>query len=171
MNRFRICALMGAALILAPAVAFAAHGKVGLWTVTSTLELRNMPPIPPQTLEMMKQNGQPIPGQPFTTQMCMTQEQVNADKPPSFNDNGESCDTKVLSSSPSAMHTQVVCRGRVNGTGETQISWRGDDHYDGTYSFKGEAEGHPQDMTIHYSGDFVKADCGNVRPYGPPPGR
>lgn len=169
MSRFRVCALLGAALILVPAAAFAAHGKVGLWTVTSTMEMKDMPPMPPQAVEMMKQRGMPIPGQPFTTQMCMTQEQVNADKPPSFNDRGESCDTKVLSSSPSAMHTQVTCHGRVDGVGDMQISWRGTDHYEGTYSFQGTAGGRPQNMTTHYSGDFVKADCGSVKPYGPPP--
>jgi hypothetical protein len=171
MSRSLVCALMGVAVILAPAAAFAAHGKVGLWNVTSTMEMKNMPQMPPQAMEMMKARGMPMPGQPFTTQMCMTSEQVNADKPPAINNNDVSCDTKVLSSSPSAMHTQVTCKGRVNGTGDMQMTWRGNEHYEGTYTFKGDASGRPQDMTTHYSGDFVKADCGSVKPMGPPPGR
>jgi hypothetical protein len=175
MNRSLICTLLGTSLILAPLAAYAAHGRAGLWTVTSTMEMPNMPQLPPQALEMMKARGMPVPGQPFTTQMCMTQEQVNADKPPAINDGNVSCDTKVLSASPSAMHTQVVCKGRVNGTGDMQISWRGTDHYEGTYSFQGTADGRPQNMTTHYTGDFVKTDCGAVKPYaggpGSPPGR
>jgi hypothetical protein len=165
------CTLMGTALILAPVAAFAAHGKVGLWNVTSTMDMKGMPAMPPEAMEMMKARHMPMPGQPFTTQMCMTQDQVNADKPPSVRNDDVSCDTKVLSSSPGAMHTQVTCTGRVNGTGDMQMSWRGTDHYEGTYSFKGESGGRPQDMTTHYTGDFVKADCGTVKPYGPPPGR
>ena len=87
MNRSLIFTLMGTALILAPVAAMAAHGRVGLWTVTSTMEMPDMPQIPPQALEMMKARGMPMPGQPFTTQMCMTQDQVNADKPPSMSNN------------------------------------------------------------------------------------
>jgi len=171
MSRSLICALMGTALILTPIAAFAAHGRAGLWTVTSTMEMKGMPQMPPEAMAMMKARGMAMPGSPMTMQMCMTQEQVNADKPPSTRNEDVSCDTKVLSSTPTAMHTQITCKGRVNGTGDMQMSWRGTDHYEGTYSFKGESGGRPQDMTTHYSGDFVKADCGSVKPYGPPPGR
>lgn len=169
MRRPLICTLLGTAVILAPVAAMAAHGRAGLWSVTSTMQMENMPQMPPEAMEMMKARHMPMPGQPFTTQMCMTQEQVNADKPPAYSNREESCDTKVLSQSAGAMHTQVTCHGRVEGVGDMQISWRGTDHYEGTYSFKGTAEGRPQNMTTHYSGDFVKADCGSVRPMGPPP--
>ena len=47
----------------------------------------------------------------------------------------------------------------------------GTDHYEGTYNFKGTMEGQVQEISTSYSGDFVKADCGNVKPFGPPPGR
>ena len=175
MSRSLITALMGTALILAPVAAMAAHGKAGLWTVTSTMEMPNMPKMPampPEAMAMMKARGMPMPGQPFTTQMCMTQEQVNADKPPAVSNDDVSCDNKIISQSASAMHSQMTCHGRVNGVGDMQISWRGTDHYEGTYSFKGTAEGRPQEMMTHYSGEFVKADCGSVKPYaGGPPGR
>ena len=171
MSRSLISTLMGTALILTPGIAFAAHGRAGLWTVTSTMETPNMPAIPPQAMEMMKARGAPMPGQPFTTQMCMTQEMVNADKPPATHNADVSCDTKVLSTTPSAMHAQVTCKGRVNGTGDMQMSWRGTDHYESTYSFQGTAEGRPQNMVQHATGDFVKADCGSVKPMMPPPGR
>ena len=73
MSRSLICALMGAALILTPIAAFGAHGRAGLWTVTSTMEMKNMPQMPPEAMAMMKARGMPMPGAPFTTQMCMTQ--------------------------------------------------------------------------------------------------
>jgi hypothetical protein len=51
------------------------------------------------------------------------------------------------------------------------MSWRGNDHYEGTYNFKGTMEGHVQEINTSYTGDYVKADCGSVKPYGPPPAR
>ena len=166
----RISPWIAASLILVPAVALAAHGKAGLWTVTSTMEMSNMPQIPPEALAMMKARHMPIPGsgQPTTTQMCMTQEQVNADKPPAMSNRDESCDTKVLNQSPALIEAQVTCHGRMEGVGRVKISWRGNEHYEGSYNFKGTMEGRPQEMSTHYTGDFVKADCGSVRPFMPP---
>ena len=108
MSRSLICALLGTALILTPGIAFAAHGRAGLWTVTSQMEMQGMPQMPPEAMAMMKARGMAMPGSPMTTQMCMTQEQVNADKPPAFSNREESCDTKVLSQSPSAMSAQMT---------------------------------------------------------------
>ncbi len=48
MDRARLSALIAASLVLAPAAAFAAHGRVGLWNVTTTMEMANMPAIPPR---------------------------------------------------------------------------------------------------------------------------
>lgn len=170
MNRAPLSALIAAGLVLAPAAAFGAHGRVGLWTITSTMQMSNAPQIPPDALAMMKARHLPIPnsGEPFTTQMCMTQEQVNADKPPAMNSRGESCDTKVLSQSPALMEAEITCHGRMTGVGHLKIDWRGTDHYEGMYNFKGTMEGHPQEMTTHYTGDFVKTDCGSVKPFVPP---
>jgi len=164
MDRAALSALIAASLVLAPAAAFAAHGRVGLWNVTTTMEMANMPQIPPQALAMMKARHVPIPGEPMTTQICMTQEQVNADKPPAMNNRDESCDTKVLTMSPGLMESEITCHGHMNGTGHMKISWRGNEHYEGTYNFKGVMEGQPREMSSRYSGDFVQSDCGSVKP-------
>jgi hypothetical protein len=100
--------------------------------------------------------------------MCMTQEQVNADKPPAMNNRDESCDTRVLNQSPSLMEAEITCHGRMDGTGHLKINWRGNDHYEGTYNFKGAMGGRPQEVSTHYAGDFVKSDCGSVKPFVPP---
>src|ERR1700749_1029894 len=100
MSRSLICALMGTALVLAPA-AFAAHGRAGLWTISSTTKMPNMPQmqnLPPEAMAMMKARGMQMPGmgQPVVTQICMTQDQVNMDHPPAMRQAGENCTTKVL---------------------------------------------------------------------------
>ena len=98
----------------------------------------------------------------------MTQEQVNADKPPAMSNRDESCTTKVLNASPSLMESEITCHGQMTGTGHLSMSWRGNEHYEGTYNFKGMMGGQPHEMTSHYAGDFVKADCGAVKPMMPP---
>jgi hypothetical protein len=170
MDRISLSILMAASLVLVPAAAFAAHGRPGLWTITSTMQMSGMPQIPPEALAMMKERHMAIPnsGQPTTIQMCMTQEQVNADKPPAMSNRDESCNTKVLNQSPGLMEAEITCHGHMDGVGHVKVSWRGTDHYEGTYNFKGTMEGRPQEMTTHYSGDFVKSDCGSVRPFTPP---
>jgi hypothetical protein len=97
----------------------------------------------------------------------MTQEMVNADKPPAMNQHEESCTTKILNQTATSVSAETTCHGRMDGVGRSQMSWRGNDHYEGTYSFKGTMEGHAQEMSSHYTGDFVKADCGAVKPFAP----
>jgi len=172
MNRNLISGLIATAVLLAPAAAWAAHGRAGLWNISTTMEMPNMPQMPqmpPEAMAMMKARGMSMPGMggaPIVTQICMTQDEVNADRIPSMNSE-ESCTSKVLSQTPSSMTAETTCHGRMEGVGRMQMAWRGNDHYEGTYSFKGMMQGRPHQMTSHYTGDFVKADCGSVKPYMP----
>lgn len=158
--------LIAAVIVLLPAAAFAAHGRAGLWNVTSTMQMANTPQMPPEAMAMMKSRGMKMPGmgQPMTMQMCMTQEQVNGDVPPAMHNRGENCSAKVLSQTATSMKSEVTCHGRMEGVGHAEMNWRGNEHYEGTYNFKGTMEGRPQDISTRYSGDFVKADCGSVKP-------
>jgi hypothetical protein len=158
--------LIAAVIVLLPAAAFAAHGRAGLWNVTSTMQMANAPQMPPEAMAMMKSRGMKMPGmgQPMTMQMCMTQEQVNGDVPPAMHNRGENCSAKVLSQTATSMKSEVTCHGRMEGVGHAEMNWRGNEHYEGTYNFKGTMEGRPQDISTRYSGDFVKADCGSVKP-------
>ncbi|HSS15294.1 MAG TPA: DUF3617 domain-containing protein [Rhizomicrobium sp.] len=167
MNRKFVSGLMVAAITLAPAAAWAGHGRAGLWTVSTTMEMANMPPMPPEAMAMMKSRGMKMPGmgKPFVSQVCMTQEEVSADHVPQMKNNQENCTSKVLSQTSSSVTAETTCHGRMDGVGHMQMSWRGNEHYEGTYSFKGSMSGRPQEMTSHYTGDFVKADCGSVKPY------
>lgn len=166
MSKKLITALVAASVILVPVAALAAHGRPGLWNVTTSMEMANMPQMPPEAMAMMKSRGMKMPGmgQPMTSQMCMTQEQVNGDTPPAMHNREENCTTKLLSQTGSSMKSQVTCHGRMEGVGLSEMNWRGNEHYEGTYSFKGTMEGRPQSISTRFSGDFVKADCGAVKP-------
>jgi hypothetical protein len=173
MDRRLVSGLIATSVLLAPAAAWAAHGKAGLWNISTSMEMPNMPQMPqmpPEAMAMMKSRGMSMPGMggaPTVTQICMTQEEVNADRVPSMNNGEASCTTKVLSQTSSSMTAETTCHGRMEGVGRMQMSWRGNEHYEGTYSFKGMMQGRPHQMTSRYTGDFVKADCGSVKPYMP----
>src|SRR3982750_3893179 len=168
MHRKFASGVIVAAVVLLPAAAWAAHGKPGLWTISSTMQMANMPQMPPEAMAMMKARGMQIPGMggsPIVSQICMTPEQVSGDIPPAMHRDGENCTGKLLSQTATSMKSEVTCHGRMEGVGHSEMTWRGNEHYEGTYRFKGSMEGRPQEMTSHYTGDFVKADCGSVKPY------
>ena len=175
MNSKLVSALVATSILLVPAAALAARGKAGLWKISTTMDMPDMPQmrdLPPEAMAMMKSRGMSMPGMgaPIVTQICMTQEEVNTDRVPSMNNNEANCTTKVLSQTPTSMTAEMTCRGRMEGVGRMQMSWRGNEHYEGTYNFKGMMQGRPHQMNTRYTGDFVKADCGSVKPYMPKAG-
>jgi hypothetical protein len=169
MNRNFFSGLIAAAVLLTPAAAWAGHGRAGLWNISTTMEMANMPQMPPEALAMMKSRGMQIPGmgKPFISQICMTPEQVTTDRMPAMNHQEINCTPKILSQTASSVTTEITCHGTMEGVGRSQMNWRGNEHYEGTYSFKGNMHGHVQDMSTRYTGDFVKADCGAVKPFMP----
>ena len=164
----KLASTLIAATILMPAAALAMpHGKPGLWNITTTMQMASMPKMPPEVMEMMKKRGMnmPTPGQPMTSQMCMTAEQAAMDKPPNMDREGVKCTPKVISQTSNSATTEITCHGTMEGTGRSQITWRGDSHYEGTYSFTGSMHDRPNNMSSSYTGDWVKADCGSVKPF------
>src|SRR5262249_456581 len=90
-----IFGLTAAAAVLAAAPAWAAHGKAGLWNVTSATSLDMT--MPPGMQDQMK--GMKSAPNTHTTQMCMSQEEVNSDRPPHIDQRQTGCDTHVTSMS------------------------------------------------------------------------
>jgi Protein of unknown function (DUF3617) len=163
----KLVSVLIATTILMPAAALAVpHGKPGLWTITTTMQMAAMPKMPPEVLEMMKKRGMniPQPGQPMTSQICMTAEQAEM-KPPNMDREGVKCTPKVISQTSNSATTEITCHGTMEGTGRSQISWRGDSHYEGSYSFTGTMHDRANNMSSTYTGDWVKADCGSVKPF------
>lgn len=154
-----ICAVIFAVML--PGAAVAGHGKAGLWNVSSTTQMHmSMPPG-------METAGKPMamPATSHTTRMCMSQEEVDSSSPPHVDEASTGCITKLLSATTSAMTAAMTCNGRLKGTGRMQISYAGAEHYRGSYSFTGQVEGNPTTMTTRFKGDWLKADCGSIKPY------
>lgn len=150
-------------------VASAAHAapqlKPGLWNVTSTTKMANMPQLPPQVMAMMKAHGMPGLGQPVTTQICLTgKEPAGTDIAAQLSRGQAKCTSHVVSQTANSVTAEIACHGMMEGTGRSATTWQDNAHYQGDYSFKGTMHGMAQDVQSHYAGNWVKADCGSVEP-------
>jgi hypothetical protein len=158
----------GAALIaavLTPAAALAAHGKVGLWEITSHMNMPGMAAqIPPEALARMKAMGMQMPGnQTFTMQHCMSAEEVAQDKPPPMR-NAEDCTMSNFTHDAHAVNVDMVCKSaNMDGQGHVSVTYDSDEHYSGSFTFTGMAHGHPANMTSSFDGKWISADCGSVK--------
>jgi hypothetical protein len=158
----RLLSLALALSLPAALPALAAHGKVGLWNVTSSTEVA----LPPQLAAQMKKSGMTMPGaQPMTVQMCMSKEEVVSNAPPHLASGATGCNTRLVSQTAQAMRANIVCKGPMKGTGSIEVAYSGAEHYTGSYSFNGTSYGRQTRMTTRFKGDWVKADCGNVKPF------
>jgi hypothetical protein len=155
-----LLALAALVAVTLPGAALAGHGKAGLWSVSSTTQMNmTMPGMGAGDRAMA------MPATSHTTQMCMSQEEVDSSAPPHIDQAGTGCTTKLLSATATSMKAAMTCNGRLKGSGQMQITYRGAEHYQGTYDFKGQVEGNATAMTTRFKGDWVKADCGAIKPY------
>ncbi|HXS05715.1 MAG TPA: DUF3617 domain-containing protein [Rhizomicrobium sp.] len=159
--------LVAAAIILAPGAAFAGHGKAGLWNVSTTMDMGGMQ-VSPEAMARMKAMGVKMPSaQTFSSQICMTQAEVDSDKLPPMGRNDTGCTNHIVSQTGTAITAEMVCNGEMKGTGRLQIAYSNPEHYAGTYSFKGAVHGHDMSTTSSFKGDWVKVDCGAMKPRKP----
>ena len=148
-----------------PLVAFASHGKVGLWEVTTHMNMPNMMAnIPPEALARMKAAGVNMPNnQTYTSQHCMTAAEVAEDKPPPMR-NSEDCKMSNMSHDSHTFTADMICNTeRMQGNGHLSVNFDSSEHYAGSYTFSGTTEGHPQNMTYNFEARWISADCGNVK--------
>jgi hypothetical protein len=152
-----LCTVFGIAL---PAAAWASHGKVGLWEITvqaDTSHMAGMPDIsklPPQIRAQMEAMGRQ------TLQHCMTAAEVNSEKP----DMSHSPDCKVsnLRTVGHSFSGDVVCHGRVNGTGHVEFNFPSPERYDGSEAINMVVHGQPVVTKTSFSGRWISPDCGKV---------
>jgi len=153
-----------ALLLLSTGAALAGHGKVGLWNISTSVNMAMA--VPPEVMAEMKKAGMRMPpAQTINTQMCMTKAEVESDKPPQIGNNDPGCDTHILRQTASSMAADTICSGKLRGVGHIEVAYGSAEHYTGSYSFKGSVQGRPDNLSTSFRGDWVKADCGAVKPY------
>jgi len=144
------------------------HGKPGLWatTVDMSFSKGGPPPIPPEQLEKMKQMGIKLPfGEPVTTNICITPEQAAQDEPPKPEQQDKSCQVQNLKHSGNSFSGEMVCNGAMQGSGHFESTYVGDESYNGKMDFAGTTKRGEIAMSNKFSGKWLGADCGTVKPF------
>jgi hypothetical protein len=148
--------------------------KPGLWEVTTTMNFdEGGPQIPPEQLQQMKAMGIKIPGlggDPVVVKQCLTKEQAEKEESPQATSDRNGCHTSEMKKSGGKFSGKMVCDGDMKGEGEINGTYASNgESYDGTWKFAGTQTGHgqphPVKMSSTFSGKFVSADCGSVKPF------
>ncbi len=149
------------AVVAASGTALAGHGKVGLWQVTTKMDMSDMPQIPPDQAEKMRAMGIHIPSNGvFTTTHCMTAEEVAMDKPPPALAHRKECSMQNFKTEGQNVSADMVCSGKeMNGNGHFTLAYDTPEHYAGKVTFSGAARGHPMTTTTTFEAKWVSADC------------
>ncbi|HKQ46101.1 MAG TPA: DUF3617 domain-containing protein [Rhizomicrobium sp.] len=164
----RLFAVSFAGLLLYAPGAWAA-GKAGLWSVTTVYQF-GMPYVPPAlvTLARQQQLKPPVSGQPFTHHICMTAEEAAGRQPLHLNSRDMDCIHRTVSAKGSRMLVESICHGPLEGVGRTSIVWTSNQHFEGSYDFKGRFRGDETRMSSSFKADWVGQDCRGVRVFVPP---
>lgn len=160
-------AVASVGLVVAVAVplgALASHGKVGLWDVTTHMNMPNMSAnIPPEALARMKAMGMSMPdSQSYSSQICMTAAEVAQDRPPTTRSTKD-CTMSNIKHDGHTYSADMTCSGDMQGTGHYEATYDSDEHYSGSFSFSGTAHGHPSNTTFSFDGKWISADCGGLK--------
>ncbi|HSM95940.1 MAG TPA: DUF3617 domain-containing protein [Rhizomicrobium sp.] len=138
-----LAAVAAMALAATTATAFADHGKVGLWQVTTTASMHGMAP------------------HKFSSEQCMTESEVKSDKPPAM-EKDSNCKMTGEHMTANSFAADMVCSGPTKGTGHMSVVYDGDTHYSGQMTMAMNAGGRAMNMTNTFDGKWVSADCGKA---------
>lgn len=153
--------LAGAGFVLIPAIAIASHGKAGLWEVTTTVSMPAMPQMSSAQMAQMQAMGMRMPmGHAMTVRRCMTAEEVASDRPPP---RSKDCTFSNIKVDGHTFSGDETCTGEVVGEGHFSMTYDSDEHYTGTSTMNGTANGHPANMNASFEGKWISADCGSVK--------
>jgi len=151
-----------AALAVLPAVAQTSHGKAGLWEVTSTMSMPNMPQMSPAQTAQMQAMGMHMPtGHTTTLQHCVTPEQAASPIP--LNSHNKDCALSNVKMDGRTYSGDVTCSGEFQGQGHFSETFDSDEHYTGTSTMTGTSNGHAMNMSNTMEGKWISADCGATK--------
>ena len=161
-----VCAAGIAAAGVFVSGALASHGKAGLWSITTKMEMPGMPQmpdlsqLPPEARARMEAMHMNMSNNGMTVQHCMTQAEVDQDKPPPVAN--KECKLVKSSIVGRTYSGDVACSGEFQGTGHFQVTYDSSEHYAGSMDMKGVHEGHPMNMHSSFDGKWMSASCGSV---------
>ena len=169
MRTSRVGMILCSFFLVATVFAGAQGRKPGLWEVTSTMTWQQSP-FP---AGMTPPAGSPFAGGPRTTQVCLTQAIIDKYGAPPPQSRAGDCLVTNVQKSDHGMTGNMVCTGRMTGSGTIESSWSDPEHATGKVHFTGTVQGRNGTMPVEWSTEstsvFKSADCGSVQPLPIPP--
>ena len=157
---------LGIATVSSAALAFAGHGKPGLWQISTKIDLGGMgamPQLSPKQAAQMKAMGIRIPNaSTFTITHCMTPEEVAMTKPPPMGRPGHEQDCKMqnLRSNGSSVSADMVCDAKdTKGSGHFALVYDSPEHYTGKVTMSMDSHGRHMATNTSFEAKWLSADC------------
>jgi hypothetical protein len=131
-----------------------------------TTTMPNMPQISPAQMAQMQAMGMHMPmGHTMTYQHCMTAAEVASDTPPPQR---KECVYSNVKYGGQAFSGDVVCHDNFEGHGfeghgHFSFTYDSDDHFSGSTTASGSADGRSMNVNNSFDGRWVSADCGGVK--------
>ncbi len=158
--------LIAAACLALPLSAIAGI-KPGQWEITTQMDLGKnapqMPQIPPEQLEKMKQMGIKIPamgaGGAMTIKSCVSPKDAESDHPPMDDRAQRDCKVQDIKKDGKRTTMKIVCTGSMDGTGELEFVADSPEHYTSRMHMVGTSHGHPVNINNSAEGRWVSATC------------
>ena len=169
--------VLSASLLLASSAALAQSTRPGLWAIQHKMggdpemdramaemqkQLAAMPPAQRKQMEaMMGNQGLSMgAGGTMSLKTCITPEMASRFEMPKQTDGD--CTTTITSRSASALKMNFSCKNPPS-TGEGVYTFNGDKAYTMKMVISSTRQGKPQTMTMDGRGEWLSADCGNVK--------
>ncbi|HEX3809943.1 MAG TPA: DUF3617 domain-containing protein [Rhizomicrobium sp.] len=151
------------AVALYSAQGFAAgHGRAGLWTITTRVNMPDMPKMSPEQMAQMKAAGVNMSGSnTFVAQHCVSAQEAAMDRPP-VGQSQHGCSMNNYKFVHGKMSADMTCTGDNQATGHLDVTYDSDKHYSGAVRMTAMQDGKPLSMTNTFEGKWVSADCGSV---------
>lgn len=142
--------------------------KPGLWEMTVKSDsLKNMPQIPPEQLDRMRQMGITVPqigNGGMVTRVCISKAMAEREAPPTQQHQSD-CETRNFHRSGSSYSLDIVCNGPdMKGKGKVVGTYSGNTKFESTYDFRGTMHGNQTSQHTETSGRWLGTACGSVRP-------
>lgn len=157
MTMAHLSILLAACLLIGAGFANGQTKKPGLWEITTTMSWQQSP-FPA---------GMNPGGGPHTTQICVTQAQIDkyGSVPPEVHGD---CKVTNIVKKANGMTAEMVCSGHLSGKGNIVASWTDAEHSTSKVHFVGTMQmgphSQPYEWTANSAAVFKSADCGAVRP-------
>ncbi|HEX4294561.1 MAG TPA: DUF3617 domain-containing protein [Rhizomicrobium sp.] len=157
---------LGIAAVSSAALAFAGHGKPGLWQISTKIDLGGMgamPQLSPKQAAQMKALGIQIPNNnTFMITHCMTPQEAAMIKPPPMGRPGHEPDCKMqnMKTDGSSVSADMVCDAKdMKGGGHFAIVYDSPEHYTGKMTMSMDSHGRHMATNTSFEAKWLSADC------------